>query len=80
MKELLVILEKASGKILVSKLRAILLLKADFSIIYKIIFNYKILPTLKSKNLILAEIMGGRRSQSAVHVALNKKPIADISN
>ena len=73
-------LEKSPGKILVSKLRAILLLEADFNALHKIIFNGRILPTLESKSLIPSEIMGGRKSQSSLYIALNKKLIADISN
>jgi len=75
-----VILEKLPGKILVSKLRAILLLEADFNALHKIIFNGRILPALEKEGLIPQEIMGGRRSQSTTHVALNKKLIADIAN
>ena len=75
---LLVILEKSSGKILVLKLRAILLLEADFNALYKIIFNVRILPALEKDNLILSEILGGRRSQSTLYIALNKKLIVDI--
>ena len=73
-------LEKSPGKILVEKLQAILLLEADFNVLYKIIFNGRILPTLERNNIIPSEIIGGRRSQSTLHVALNKKFIADISN
>ena len=72
--------KKAPGKILVSKLRAILLLEAGFNALYKIIFNCRILPALEREDLIPSEIMGGRRSQSTLHVALNKKLIADIDN
>ena len=73
-------LEKASRKTLVSKLRAILLLEADFNALYNIIFNCRMLPALERKNLMLSEIIGGRRRQSDLHVALNKKLIADIAN
>ena len=73
-------LEKSLGKILVEKLRAILLLKANFNALHKIIFNGRILPTLERNNIIPSEIIGGGKSQSAPHVALNKKLIADISN
>ena len=74
------ILEKFLGKILVEKLRAMLLLEADFNALHKIIFNGRILPTLERNNIIPSEIIGGGKSQSAPHVALNKKLIADISN
>ena len=57
-----VMLKKAPGKILVSKLRAILLLEADFDALHKIIFNCRILLALEKENLIPKEITGGRRS------------------
>ena len=74
------ILEKFLGKILVEKLRAMLLLEADFNALHKIIFNGRILPTLERNNVIPSEIIGERKSQSAIHDALNKKLITDISN
>lgn len=55
-----VILEKSLGKILVEKLRAMLLLEADFNALHKIIFNGRILPTLETNNMIPSEIIGGR--------------------
>ena len=79
-KGLSIILEKALGKLSISKLRAILLLEADFNKLYKIIFNRRILPALEKKYLIPYKIVGGLKGQSAIHGALNKKLIADISN
>ena len=73
-------LEKAPRKILVLKLRAILLLEADFNTLNKIIFNCRILPALERDNLIPPEIIGGQRSQSAIYIALKKKLIADVTN
>ena len=73
-------LEKSPRKILVLKLRAILLLEADFNALHKIIFNGRILPVLEKDDLIPLDILGGRRSQSTLHIVLNKKLIADISN
>ena len=57
-----------------------MLLEADFNALHKIIVNGRILPILEKNDLIPAEILGGRRSQSTIHVALNKKLIADITN
>ena len=57
-----------------------MLLEADFNALHKIIFNGRILLALEKNDLILVEILGGRQSQSAIHVALNKKLIADIAN
>ena len=73
-------LEKSVGNVQVSKLRAILLLEADFNTLNKIIFNNCTLPSLEVSQSILYEIIGGRRSQSSIHVALNKKLVSNISN
>lgn len=75
-----VMLEKVDGNINVQKLRAILLLEADFNAMHKIIFNNRLMPRIEADNAIPMEIIGGRRSQAATHLALNKKLIADIAN
>ena len=62
------------------KLRVILLLEADFNALYKIIFNKKILLILEQNKLILKEILRGRKEQSAIHIVINKKVIANILN
>ena len=62
------------------KLRATLLLEADFNALHKIIFNERIMTVLEEKDEILQEIVGRRRTQAATHVALNKKLIADAVN
>ena len=64
----------------ISKLRVILLLEVDFNALHKIIFSSRILSALERDNLILSEVLGGHRSQSTIHVALNKKLIANIVN
>ena len=73
-------LEKVRGNIDMFKLRAILLLKANFNSLNKIIFNRRVLLRLKAKKEILYEIMSRRRGQSSLHIALNKKLVADYSN
>ena len=55
-------LEKAPGNIDINKLRAILLLEADFNAVYKIIFNRRMMPRLEEANIILNEIIGYRRT------------------
>ena len=57
---MLVMLEKHPNNISVSKLRAILLLEADFNTINKIIFNTKLIPKLEVQNFIIRENIGGR--------------------
>ena len=73
-------LEKVAGNIDVQKLRAILLLEADFNALHKIVFNNRLIPKLEETETISIEIIGGRRSQAATHLILNKKLIADIAN
>ena len=79
-KGVLVMLEKSAGDVNVQKLRAILLLEADFNAIHKIIFNSRLILSIKAANAIPMEVIGGRRSQAATHLALDKKLIADIAN
>ena len=64
----------------VSKLRAILLLEDDLNSLYKIMFNRRILLALEKNKLIPMEIVGGHNGQYVIHVAINKKLLADISN
>ena len=73
-------LEKVAGNINVQKLRAILLLEADFNALYKIVFNNRLIPKLEEVDAIPVEIIGGRRAQVATHLTLSKKLIADMSN
>ena len=54
-------LEKAPGNIDINKLRAILLLEADFNAVYKIIFNSRMILRLEKANIIPNEIIGSRR-------------------
>jgi hypothetical protein len=52
-KGVLVMLEKALGKINMSKLRSMLLLKVDFNTLHKIIFNIKLILKLEQSKQIL---------------------------
>ena len=56
-----IMLEKKLNELLVSKLRAMLLLEADFNAANKIIFNTRLIHTLESKSEIPREIVVGRR-------------------
>ena len=73
-------LEKKPGNVNVDKLRAILLLEADFNVVNKITFNTRVMPQLESLKLIPAKVIGGWHGQSSLHVALNKKLLSNISN
>ena len=57
-----------------------LLLKADFNTMRMIIFNNRLILNIEAEGLIPIEVIGERKSQSATHLALDKKFILDISN
>ena len=59
-------LEKAPGEIYINKLYAILLLKADFNALHKIIFNSRVLLSLEARDQVLREIIEEKLSQSAI--------------
>ena len=65
-------LEKIPNNISVNKLRAILLLETDFNVANKIIFNTCMIPQMERWNEIPREIVGRRRSLSAIYIAINK--------
>ena len=73
-------LEKKANDMHVSKLRAMLLLEADFNAANKILFKSRMTPTLEKGNLIPREIIGGRQFQSAMHVAVDKRLVSYIAN
>ena len=73
-------LEKSPRNINVQKLRAILLLEADFYVLHKIVFNNRIIPTLEDASRIPHEIIDRRRIQLAIYLVLNKKLLVDITN
>ena len=63
---------KKEADFLVSKLRAILLLEADYNTMNKILFNTRLILSLEEYNMISREIMGGWRGILAIQVAINK--------
>ena len=71
-------LEKSLENINIEKSRVILLLKADFDMLYEIIFNNRLISKLEVDQVISYEILGSRRSQVVTYLALNKKLIADL--
>ena len=54
-------LEKSPGNYTVEKLRALLLLEADFNGLHKINFNGRLMPSLEASSAIPQEIIGERR-------------------
>ena len=74
------ILEKKPRVVKVTKLRAILLLGADFNSVNKILFNTRLIPLMEQIYVIPKEIIGSRRAQLAIQLAVHKKLISDITN
>ena len=73
-------MEKSPGNINITKLRAILLIEADFNRMNKIIFNSRVILSLETNQAIPYKVIGGRRGQLSLHVAMNKKLASNISN
>ena len=73
-----IMLEKIKGNINVAKVRAVLLLEADFDTMNKIICNSKVFSRVDLCTSISYEVIGGRRGHSSQHVSLNKKLVCDI--
>ena len=74
-----VILEKLISNVGIQKLRATLLLEADFNTLHKIMFNNRLIPTLEVGKAMLIEVKGRRRSKAATHLVLSKTLIANAS-
>jgi hypothetical protein len=79
-KGLTVMLEKKQGVILVNKLRAILLIKADFNFANKTIFGCRIMHFAEDRNKIAKECAGSHRHHDATNVALNHHLLCDIAH
>ena len=73
-------LVKLIGNVYISKLIAILLLEVDFNVLNKIVFDRRALPSIEASNTIPFEVIGGRKGQSSIYIALNKKLVYDIGN
>ena len=71
-------LEKEPGVIKVDKLRAILLMEADFNFFNGLMFAGRMMRRAEARQGIPKEIYGGRKNHEAIEVALNRKLIADI--
>jgi hypothetical protein len=62
----------------VAKLRAILLLEADYNFGTKLIFAKRMISSLENKNQVPQEQFA-RKSHEAIEVALNRRLVSDIS-
>ena len=75
-----IILEKSAENVNMAKLRAILLLKVNFNALNKIVFNGRAILSIKASKTIPYKVIGEKRGQSLVYMALNKKLVYDIEN
>ena len=77
-KGLTVMLEKIKNNIRVNKLRAILLMEADFNFVNKLMFGHRLMSHAKKFNRIPQELYGGLQNKSSQEVAINRRLTLDI--
>lgn len=75
-----VILEKKAGVRLVNKLRAILLMEADFNFGNKLLIGHRMLEHASQRSLIPPELYGGIKGKRADTLALSRRLFTDILN
>jgi hypothetical protein len=76
---LVCMLEKVEGVIVVDKLRAILLLEADFNFSNGLIFSKRMMHQAETQQWIPDECYGSRKNCEAIEVALNRGFVWDIT-
>ena len=76
---LTVMIEKKPGVIKVDKLRAILLMEADFNFMNKLIFGRQMIHSALESNSIPAESFGGIPGKSAIDLSFTRKQIMDTT-
>ena len=74
---LTVMLEKLPGVTKVNKLRAILLMEADFNFLNKLIFGHRMIKQSEQYNRLPDELFGSRSGRSAWEVAVNRRLVID---
>ena len=72
-------LEKEEGVVRVDKLRAILLLEADFNFATKLLVGKRMVESLEEEGALAEEQFGSRKQRSSIEVALNRHLLSDIS-
>ena len=75
---LTVVLEKIPGKNLVEKLRAILLMEADFNFGYRLLFGSCMVKDMDNKHVLPQDIFGSRKELSSVKVAVCRALFFDV--
>ena len=71
-KGLSVMLEKVKGNINVDKLRAILLMEADYNFVSKLLLGVRLMQTIEDRKGFPEELGGSRKNHEAVDIALNR--------
>ena len=77
-KGLTVMLEKIEGNTKVDKLRAILLMEADFNKINKLLFGHRMIKQSEKEKRIPDEAYGSRASLDGKLVAVNRRLVIDL--
>ena len=77
-KGLSVMLEKIKGNINVDKLRAILLMEADYNFVSKLLLGVRLTQIIEDRKGFPEELGGSRKNHEAVDIALNWRITSDI--
>ena len=70
-------IEKMKGVIRVDKLRALLLMEADFNSLNKLIFSSRMIRLSEQHKRMPEELFGSRKKLSAILVAVNRRLVTD---
>jgi len=70
-------IEKKPGVIVVDKLRAILLMEADFNFGNKLIFGNRAMQNAETSEMFRNETCGGRKRMEAAEAGLNRRLFLD---
>ena len=68
-----VMLKKIEGNIKVDKLRAILVMKADFNFQNKLFFGHQMIKQCEQHSRLMEELFGSHQNHSANEVAVNRQ-------
>ena len=66
-------IEKLKGVIRVDKLRALLLMEADFNSLNKLIFSSRMIKFSEQHKRVPGELFGSRKKLSAILVTVNRR-------
>ena len=69
---------KIKGNINVDKLRAILLMEADYNFVSKLLLGVRLMHAIEGRKGFPEELGGSRKNHEAVYKALNQRITSDI--